>query len=69
MMKSITLDAPNKESNRGYWDVVWDTKDYDGTYWLLGSKFNLTVENEDQVEVSFAYKCDSTTWNTLEDHY
>ncbi|XP_019106050.2 probable rhamnogalacturonate lyase B [Beta vulgaris subsp. vulgaris] len=62
------LEAPNKESNRGYWDVVWDTKDYDGTDWLVGSKFNVIVENEDQVEVSFTYKWDSTTWNTSE-HY
>ncbi|KMT06942.1 hypothetical protein BVRB_6g152780 isoform A [Beta vulgaris subsp. vulgaris] len=62
------LEAPNKESNRGYWDVVWDTKDYDGTDWLIGSKFNVIVENEDQVEVSFTYKWDSTTWNTSE-HY
>ncbi|XP_057530444.1 probable rhamnogalacturonate lyase B isoform X2 [Amaranthus tricolor] len=58
------LETPNKESNRGYWDVVWGTTNYYGTDWLLGSTFNVIVENEDQVEVSFSYKWDSTTWNT-----
>ncbi|XP_021853123.1 probable rhamnogalacturonate lyase B isoform X2 [Spinacia oleracea] len=58
------LEYHNKEPNRGYWDVVWDTNGYNGTDWLLGSSFNVVVENEDQVEVSFTYKWDSTTWNT-----
>uniref|UniRef100_A0A803MAW9 rhamnogalacturonan endolyase n=1 Tax=Chenopodium quinoa TaxID=63459 RepID=A0A803MAW9_CHEQI len=60
------LENRNHESNRGYWDVVWDTKGYSGTDWLLGSKFNVIVENEDQVEVSFTYEWDSTTWNKSE---
>lgn len=60
------LESPDQESNRGYWDVVWDTEGYYGTDWLLGSSFNIIAETEDQVEVSFTYKWDSTTWNTAE---
>ncbi|KAL2940329.1 Rhamnogalacturonate lyase, partial [Bienertia sinuspersici] len=63
------LEAVNSESNRGYWDVVWETKGFDGTDWILGSTFNVIEENENQVEVSFTYKWDSTTWNSSNSYW
>ncbi|KAH9611925.1 hypothetical protein KSS87_014543 [Heliosperma pusillum] len=48
-----------------YWDVVWDADGHSSsTDWILGSVFNVIVQNEDQVEVSFTNKWDSTAWNT-----
>ncbi|XP_052195049.1 probable rhamnogalacturonate lyase B isoform X2 [Diospyros lotus] len=54
------LMEPNKERNRGYWDVVWDSPGHlGGKYdWLEGTNFSVVVEDEDQVELSF-----TRTWD------
>ncbi|PWA71113.1 rhamnogalacturonate lyase [Artemisia annua] len=58
------LEVMNDETNRGYWDVVWsppvDTTKTKGTLErLAGTTFEVIVETEDQVELSF-----SRTWNS-----
>ncbi|XP_031390111.1 uncharacterized protein LOC116202656 isoform X2 [Punica granatum] len=56
------LEVENGESNRGYWDVVWSAAGTNGTKGKLdrleGTKLEVIVENEDQVELSF-----TRTWN------
>ncbi|KAK3016424.1 hypothetical protein RJ639_006191 [Escallonia herrerae] len=49
------LEETNKESNRGYWDVVWTELEHaQDTYDKLeGTKFKVVMEDEDQVEISF----------------
>ncbi|XP_074294460.1 uncharacterized protein LOC141622306 [Silene latifolia] len=61
------LETRNKPSNRGYWDVVWDDTSHGYgsiTDWILGTDFEVIVNNEDQVEVSFTSKWGSTAWTT-----
>ncbi|KAK9713067.1 hypothetical protein RND81_06G000900 [Saponaria officinalis] len=59
------LETRNEGFNRGYWDVVWDAQGINGTTdRIAGSVFNVIVQNEDQVEVSFTNTWDSTAWNT-----
>ncbi|KAL9241360.1 hypothetical protein vseg_015481 [Gypsophila vaccaria] len=59
------LETRNEGSNRGYWDVVWDTHGINGTTdRIVGSNFSVIVQNEEQVEVSFSNKWDSSAWNT-----
>lgn len=60
------LEDENKVTNRGYWDVVWsnpaDAKDnYDK---LEGTQFNVIIEEEDQVEISFTRTWDPSPNNT-----
>lgn len=56
------LEVLNKEDNRGYWDIVWSALDgtkKGGTFEVFkATHFNVIVETEDQVEVSF-----SRPWN------
>ncbi|GKV33542.1 hypothetical protein SLEP1_g42042 [Rubroshorea leprosula] len=51
------LEVENEEPNRGYWDLVWNAEGTKGTKGkfdrLEGTKFQIIVENEDQVEISF----------------
>lgn len=51
------LEVENKEPNRGYWDLVWNVAGSKGTKGkfdrLEGTKFEVIVETEDQVEISF----------------
>ncbi|GKV19905.1 hypothetical protein SLEP1_g30104 [Rubroshorea leprosula] len=58
------LEVRNKESDRGYWDLVWSEEGMPGTtgtsYVIKGTKFQVIVENEEQVEVSFTRMWDSS---------
>ncbi|XVE55639.1 hypothetical protein DITRI_Ditri03aG0174600 [Diplodiscus trichospermus] len=57
------LEVLNEESNRGYWDLVWNSTGTAGTFDVIkGTSFNVVVENEDQVEVSF-----SRTWDASQE--
>ncbi|KAI6687906.1 hypothetical protein NL676_024734 [Syzygium grande] len=51
------LEEQNSEFNRGYWDVVWSAKQSNKTKGKLdrldGTKFEVIVENDEQVELSF----------------
>ncbi|GMY17460.1 probable rhamnogalacturonate lyase B [Fagus crenata] len=48
------LEVLNKETNRGYWDLVWSAPGIKGTFDVIqGTSFRVVVENEDQVELSF----------------
>ncbi|OAY33510.1 hypothetical protein MANES_13G102800v8 [Manihot esculenta] len=51
------LEIANKEQNRGYWDVVWNRP---GEHIIIdklqATDFEIIMENEDQVEVSFSKK-------------
>ncbi|XP_020236101.1 probable rhamnogalacturonate lyase B isoform X1 [Cajanus cajan] len=63
------LEVLNEESNRGYWDIVWDQggekrtekgKKGKGTLDRLeATNFTVIVKNEEQVELSF-----TRTWNS-----
>ncbi|CAJ1973981.1 unnamed protein product [Sphenostylis stenocarpa] len=56
------LEVLNEESNRGYWDLVWSSPTSTGTSGtfdvIKGTSFQVMVENEDQVELSF-----TRTWD------
>ncbi|KAG6648678.1 hypothetical protein I3843_07G160200 [Carya illinoinensis] len=51
------LEILNEESNRGYWDLVWNVAGSTGTKGIFdrmeGTSFKVIVENEEQVELSF----------------
>ncbi|KAL1308753.1 hypothetical protein AAHE18_17G129000 [Arachis hypogaea] len=51
------LEAGNEKFNRGYWDVVWSKEGSAGTTGtferIVGTSFNVIVENEEQIEISF----------------
>ncbi|XWS25410.1 hypothetical protein CRYUN_Cryun27aG0065800 [Craigia yunnanensis] len=55
-------EVQNEEANRGYWDLVWSKTGSTGTTGTFdvfkGTSFNVIVENEDQVEISF-----TRTWD------
>ncbi|KAK6130537.1 hypothetical protein DH2020_035718 [Rehmannia glutinosa] len=57
------LEIANDESNRGYWDFVWSPPGSTGTTGTFevihGTKFEVVVETEEQIELSF-----SRTWDT-----
>ncbi|KAL3618966.1 hypothetical protein CASFOL_037194 [Castilleja foliolosa] len=55
------LEYEYKENNRGYWDLVWSKPDHphDIVDKLDGTRYNVVIENDDQVELSFL-----TTWNS-----
>ncbi|GFQ03725.1 rhamnogalacturonate lyase [Phtheirospermum japonicum] len=57
------LEYEYKENNRGYWDLVWSKPDHphDFVDKLDGTSFNVVMEDDDQVEISFL-----TTWNLSE---
>ncbi|CAN0889543.1 Rhamnogalacturonate lyase [Linum grandiflorum] len=52
------LEVRNDEIDRGYWDLVWSKEGSIGTRGtqdrMSGTDFSVIVENEEQVEVSFA---------------
>ncbi|KAL5559920.1 hypothetical protein UlMin_036131 [Ulmus minor] len=54
------LEVINDESNRGYWDLVWNSKaSKTGIFDVIkGTSFNVVVESEEQVEISF-----TRTWD------
>lgn len=56
------LEALNEKNNRGYWDVVWSETGSAGTTGtferVVGTSFNVIMETEEQVEISF-----TRTWN------
>ncbi|KAL3619596.1 hypothetical protein CASFOL_034508 [Castilleja foliolosa] len=56
------LETANDKSNRGYWDFVWSPPGSAGTTGIFelirGTKFEVVVEREEQVELSF-----SKTWD------
>ncbi|KAM3344718.1 rhamnogalacturonate lyase isoform X1 [Capsicum galapagoense] len=54
------LETNFKDTNRGYWDTVWERPgDKDHTFdMLLGTKFRVIAEDKNKVEVSF-----TKTWN------
>ncbi|XP_004288871.1 PREDICTED: probable rhamnogalacturonate lyase B-like [Fragaria vesca subsp. vesca] len=51
------LEVLNEEANRGYWDLVWSETGSIGTTGtydrIVGTKFTVIVESEEQVEISF----------------
>ncbi|KAL6176756.1 hypothetical protein ACLB2K_053389 [Fragaria x ananassa] len=51
------LEVVNEEANRGYWDLVWSETGSIGTTGtydrIVGTKFTVIVESEEQVEISF----------------
>ncbi|XP_031283521.1 probable rhamnogalacturonate lyase B [Pistacia vera] len=55
------LETENKQDNRGYWDVVWYKPGDEGTYDKLeATNFRVIVADENQVEVSFSKKWNSS---------
>ncbi|GMI82767.1 hypothetical protein like AT1G09910 [Hibiscus trionum] len=60
------LEVRNKETNRGYWDLHWNEIGGKGIFDVIqGTSFRVIVENEEQVELSFA-----RNWNpSLEGKY
>lgn len=56
------LEVENEESNRGYWDIVWNgegvTRKKGEIDRLEGTNMTLVVQNEDMVELSF-----TRTWD------
>ncbi|XP_035542839.1 uncharacterized protein LOC109021169, partial [Juglans regia] len=58
------LEVLNEESNRGYWDLVWSSPGSTGTTGIFdlieGTRFEVIVENEEQVEISFTRTWDSS---------
>lgn len=48
------LEVLNKESNRGYWDLVWSAPGSKGIFDVIkGTDFRVIVHTEEQVELSF----------------
>ncbi|XP_010060112.2 probable rhamnogalacturonate lyase B [Eucalyptus grandis] len=58
------LEVLNEEWDRGYWDLVWSEAGSAGTTGtddrMNATKFNVIVENEEQVEISFTRMWDSS---------
>ncbi|OWM67696.1 hypothetical protein CDL15_Pgr019197 [Punica granatum] len=56
------LEVRNDESNRGYWDLVWNAQPSStGKFDVIeGTSFEVVVEYEDQVEISFKRTWDSS---------
>ncbi|XP_059460743.1 probable rhamnogalacturonate lyase B [Corylus avellana] len=53
------LEVNNDESNRGYWDLVWNTPGTTGIFDVIkGTSLKVIVENEEQVELSFTRSWD-----------
>uniref|UniRef100_A0A5B6ZQ63 rhamnogalacturonan endolyase n=1 Tax=Davidia involucrata TaxID=16924 RepID=A0A5B6ZQ63_DAVIN len=55
------LLANGKETNRGYWDVVWSVNPHSRSIFdqLQGTMFRVIKEDENQIEISF-----TKTWHT-----
>ncbi|GLT60573.1 hypothetical protein SLA2020_333340 [Shorea laevis] len=56
------LEIVNDESNRGYWDLVWNAGTFDV---IRGTIFKVIVESEEQVELSFTRMWDSSQQDKL----
>ncbi|XP_024026666.1 rhamnogalacturonate lyase B [Morus notabilis] len=56
------LEVLNDESNRGYWDLVWNSPTSPtGIFDVIkGTTFKVIVESEEQVEISFTRTWDSS---------
>nr|XP_018623891.1 probable rhamnogalacturonate lyase B isoform X2 [Nicotiana tomentosiformis] len=55
------LEDENEDDNRGYWDIVWNKPDKPGIFDKLhATEFNVIMEDENQVELSF-----TRTWDSL----
>ncbi|KAL8494755.1 hypothetical protein ACS0TY_025558 [Phlomoides rotata] len=63
------LEILNNESNRGYWDVVWNALDGSGKAGVFevikGTTFKVIKESEEQVEVSFSRPWDPSLQGKL----
>ncbi|KAL3830381.1 hypothetical protein ACJIZ3_019183 [Penstemon smallii] len=63
------LEVLNDENNRGYWDVVWNALDGSsktGTFEVIkATKFEVVMETEEQVEVSFSRPWDPSLQGKL----
>ncbi|CAI9763017.1 unnamed protein product [Fraxinus pennsylvanica] len=63
------LEVLNNESNRGYWDVVWNSLDGSSRTGLFevikATNFNIIKESEEQVEVSFSRPWDPSLQGKL----
>ncbi|KAK4740887.1 hypothetical protein SAY87_024475 [Trapa incisa] len=58
------LETRNDEGNRGYWDLVWNLAGTSGTAGfddrIIGTSFNIIVDNDDQAEISFTRMYDES---------
>ncbi|XP_075089667.1 uncharacterized protein LOC107815910 [Nicotiana tabacum] len=56
------LENENKLNNRGYWDIVWNKAEKPGIIYdkLEGTNFEVILQDENQVELSF-----TRTWKSL----
>ncbi|KAL3630146.1 hypothetical protein CASFOL_023130 [Castilleja foliolosa] len=57
------LESKYKENDRGYWDIVWSKPghpQHDIVDKLVGTSFNVVMEDENQVEISFLRKWSSS---------
>ncbi|KAL3524991.1 hypothetical protein ACH5RR_013363 [Cinchona calisaya] len=56
------LEQENKESNRGYWDVVWNFPETHGNIFdkLAATSFNVVLEDENGIELSFSRTFDNS---------
>lgn len=62
------LEGLNDESNRGYWDVVWNSPDggKTGVFEVIkGTNFKVIKETDDQVEISFSRPWDPSLQGKL----
>ncbi|KAI3465171.1 hypothetical protein Pfo_021834 [Paulownia fortunei] len=63
------LEVLNDETNRGYWDVVWNALDGSGKAGVFevikATNFKVIQESEEQVEVSFSRPWDPTLQGRL----
>ncbi|CAN8230684.1 unnamed protein product [Cochlearia groenlandica] len=63
------LETHNDEDNRGYWDLVWSEEGTPGTTGkserIKGTHFEVVVENEELVEISFTRKWDTSLQNNI----
>ncbi|CAH9135119.1 unnamed protein product [Cuscuta epithymum] len=54
------LEYGYRETNRGYWDIVWNWPGGDGNFdTLLATQFKVITSDENQIEVSFIKSYDS----------
>ncbi|XP_058081553.1 uncharacterized protein LOC131229565 isoform X2 [Magnolia sinica] len=60
------LEVRNEEFNRGYWDVYWNEPGGPGIFDVIrGTSFEVILEDENQVEVSFTRTWDPSLKGTL----
>ncbi|CAN0921890.1 Rhamnogalacturonate lyase [Linum grandiflorum] len=58
------LEILNRETNRGYWDLHWQTPGGKGIFDVIsGTHFRVVVETEEQVELSFTRMWDLSLEN------